>query len=160
MKKIIVLALIVFTAWTAQAQSHFVKDAAKEEKAIKAAVLQYIENFFENKYEPMAEVLHPRLAKRGMSYGRSGEQKLSDEFGPAALKKLMASKQPFPKKYQKNKVKVLEIFRNQASVRLVTGYPRVRWVEYMHLAKLDGKWMIMNVFYDYFPRKKTRKEKE
>lgn len=148
--------ILVGTTLVTNAQDQ--ENQAKKEVAIKATVLQYIENFFENKYEPMAAVLHPRLAKRGLNYKRTGDRRLSKEYGLDALKKLMATKRAFPKEHQRNQVKVLEVFRNQASVRLVTGYPKMRWVEYMHLANIDGKWMIMNVFWDHFPRKKKSKQ--
>ncbi|HAS39882.1 MAG TPA: hypothetical protein DCS93_05355 [Microscillaceae bacterium] len=162
MKKLLMITLLgVAITVSAQAQDNQApkkQTLAQKEAAIKAAVLQYIENFFENKYEPMAAVLHPRLAKRGLQYKRSGERRLSNEYPLAGLKKLMTVKKAFPKEHQKNEVKILDVFRNQASVRLVTGYPKTRWIEYMHLANIDGKWMIMNVFWDYLPRKKKAKQ--
>ena len=160
MKKLLMISLLSMAiATNVQAQKkQDSKTQIDQEAAIKAVVLQYIENFFENKYEPMVAVLHPRLAKRGLVYSPTGARRLSEEAGPEALKKMMTTKRAFPKKYQKNEVKVLEVFRNQASVRLVTGYPKTRWVEYMHLANIDGKWMIMNVFWDFFPRKKKAKQ--
>ncbi|OJJ22366.1 hypothetical protein BKI52_06700 [marine bacterium AO1-C] len=160
MKKLLIIIMLgMAISMNAQAQENQTsKTQADQEAAIKAVVLQYIENFFENKYEPMAAVLHPRLAKRGLQYKRSGKRRLSNDYPLAGLKKLMTIKKPLPKKHQKNEVKILDVFRNQASVRLVTGYPKMRWVEYMHLANIDGKWVVMNVFWDYFPRKKRAKQ--
>jgi hypothetical protein len=113
---------------------------------IKKVVLNYIENFFENKFEAMNESLHPRLAKRGLNPDRS----ISDDFPPEALKTLMENKQPLPLKAQKNKVTNIKVFRNAASVALVTGYPRTRWVEFIHLTKVEGEWKIINVFWEFF----------
>ena len=62
---------------------------------------------------------------------------------------MMLYKEKFPLKYQKNTVEEISIFGNMASAQLTTGYPDLRWVEYIHLAKLDGKWKMINVFWEY-----------
>ena len=115
---------------------------------VRKAVLNYIENFFENKFEAMNESLHPRLAKRGLNPDRS----ISDDFPPEALKVLMENKQPLPISAQRNKVTNIKVFRNAASVALVTGYPNTRWVEFIHLTKINGEWKIINVFWEFFDK--------
>ena len=115
---------------------------------IEKTVLNYIENFFENKFEAMNESLHPRLAKRGLNPDRT----MSDDFPPAALKTLMENKQIFPVRAQKNKVTNIKVFRNAATATLVTGYPNTRWVEFIHLTKIEGKWKIINVFWEFFDK--------
>lgn len=129
---------LLFTPFIANAQE---ADSILVEKA----VLNYIENFFENKFDQMNKSLHPRLAKRGLNPDRS----ISDDFPPEVLKQLMSNKQPLPLSAQKNKVTDIRVFRNAATASLVTGYPRTRWVEFIHLVKTDGEWKIINVFWEY-----------
>jgi len=117
---------------------------------IEQVVLNYIENFFENKVEAMNKSLHPRLAKRGLNPDRS----MSEDFPPETLAKLMSEKRAFPKSAQKNKVLDIKVFRDSATASLVTGYPSTRWVEYLHLVRQNGEWKIINVFWEFFEKKK------
>ncbi len=55
-----------------------------------------------------------------------------------------------PKEKQRKDVAILDVFENVASVRAdMEG-----WIDYMHIAKVDGKWVIVNVLWEYRPRKK------
>ena len=143
MKKI-VLMLLFFTV-TNNAQ-----ESLKENELIEKTIINYIENFFENNFDNMKVSLHPRLAKRGLNPNGT----MSEDFPLEKLKELMNSKRAFPKKYQKNKVESIIVFDNMASASLITGYPKTRWVEYIHLVKLDNKWQIINVFWDFKKKKK------
>lgn len=139
MKQLVTIVLLfISTASISQTQ--------EEETEIKRTILTYIENFFENKYEPMAAVMHPRLSKRGIN----PDNKLSDEYGLEVLKELMTNKTALPQDRQKNTVKDITIFKNVATARLDTGYPNIKWVEFIHLAKIDGQWLIMDVFWAYY----------
>ncbi len=144
MKKIVFI--FVFLAGVVNAQEHM-----DEAKLIEETVLTYIENFFENKFDEMKVSLHPRLAKRGLNQNGT----LSEDFPLERLKELMDSKRAFPKAHQENKVEDIRVFGNMASASLITGYPSTRWVEYIHLVKLEGKWQIINVFWDFKKKKKN-----
>jgi len=50
----------------------------------------------------------------------------------------METKPKFPLKHQYNKVKDVKVMDRVATEVLLTGYPKARWKEYIHLAKLDG----------------------
>ena len=131
------------------------QEFAKEHISIKKVTLGYIENFFENNTEEMLTFLHPELAKRGISKKR-GEQTLFFENLPIEkLVKMLKKKKKLPKMDQENKVEILDVFYNTASVKLTTGYPgKMKWIEYIHLCKINHKWLITNIIWDYFPRKK------
>ncbi len=117
--------------------------ADAEHDQVEQAVLGYIENFFINDYDVMQQYLHPRLSKRGLdSYGD-----LSEDFRKEDLRQLMSSKPPLPRAQQDNQVLDVFVDRYFASAILHTGYPNTRWKEYVHLAKLEGKWVIMDVFW-------------
>lgn len=117
----------------------------QEKQEIKTAVLGYIENFFLNDYNNMEKHLHDRLAKRGVNQDGT----LSEEYPKPALKALMNNKQALPLNLQSNKVDSIFIDRNFASAILSTGYPGLKWKEYIHLAKLEGEWLIMDVFWNF-----------
>jgi len=114
-----------------------------EEKKVESVIKNYIENFFTNNYDKMEVSLHDRLSKRGVNQ----QGKLSDEYPKEALKKLMETQRAFPLKYQKNVISDIKINNRVATAIMETGYPKTRWMEYIHLAKLDGKWIITDVFW-------------
>ena len=131
------------------------QEFTKEHDDIKKVTLGYIENFFENNTKEMLLYLNPELAKRGVSKKR-GEQALFFENLPLEkLKEMLKKKKRLPRSQQKNSIKILDVFFNTASVKLTTGYPgKMKWIEYIHLSKIDNKWLITNIIWDYFPRKK------
>ena len=47
-------------------------------------------------------------------------------------------------------VQVLDVFENAASARATMS----GWVDYLHLAKVDGQWKIVNVLWELKPGRK------
>ena len=148
MKKIFVLVIVFISAFTSHAQLKTTENAE-----IEKTILNYINNFFENNFDTMNESLHPRLAKRGLN----PDGTLSDDFPPKKLKELMSTKPKFEVKDQYNVVENITIYGNMASASLSTGYPKLRWTEYIHLTKQEGNWKIINVFWEF---KKTEDKKQ
>ncbi len=138
-------SIILLFSFTANAQKEVTED-----KAIEKIVINYIENFFENNFDEMNKSLHPRLAKRGLN----PDGTLSDDFPPEKLKELISTKQKFEVKHQYNVVENITVYGNMASASLRTGYPKLRWTEYIHLMKQDGNWKIINVFWEFKKNKK------
>lgn len=158
-----ILCFIAIGQMTAQAQSKKTSSDNEithiDKAGIEAAVLGYIENFFENNTEEMIKHLHPQLAKGGVSKKRGEEVYFYEAMSIDQLKELMASKPALPKEQQDNEVIILDVFRNTASVRLETGYPnRMRWIEYIILSKTDDQWLVNNVMWDYYPMKRKPKK--
>ena len=53
-----------------------------------------------------------------------------------------------PKKQQQKDITILDRYGNVASAKAVmTG-----WIDYMHLAKVDGEWKIVNVLWEVKPK--------
>lgn len=151
MKKIILILVVTLISTTSiQAQ--------QKEKAVEKAVLTYIENFFENNFEAMNAVLHPRLSKRGLN--PNGQ--INKNLPASKLKEIMGKKKAFPISKQQNKVKDIVIFNKTASAKLTTGYTNMKWMEYVTLINTDGKWQIIDIFWEYYPRKKgsTKRKKK
>jgi len=130
MKKIILILFVALVSATnLQAQ--------QKEKAVEKAVLTYIENFFENNFEAMNAVLHPRLSKRGLN----PNGKINEDLPANKLKEIMGKKKAFPVSKQQNKVEDIVIFNKTARAKLTTGYPNMKWLEYVTLVNMmeNGK---------------------
>lgn len=150
MRKIILVLVfsLAFCILDVQAQTN-VSDADKA--AIKQTALDYIEGWYEGNSERMEHALHPDLAKRIMRRDAQGNNRL-DQMGAMAL--VQGTRRGFgkntPKEKQQKDVVILDIFENAASVKAVMS----DWIDYMHLAKFNGRWVIVNVLWELKPEKK------
>ncbi len=133
-----------------------VSGAAAEDfdrKAVEAAVLDYVEGVYLNQPERIARSVHPELAKYGFWRRSDAEpyagsamnfeqlQKLAAEWNRS--KKIDVSKAP-------KQIDILDLADQTASVKLTAEWG----IDYMHLAKFDGKWMIRNVMWQKHPPKR------
>jgi hypothetical protein len=57
---------------------------------------------------------------------------------------------PTPKDQRQNDVTVLDVFGNTASVKIVA----TDWIDYLHVAKFNGRWVIVNVLWELKPQQK------
>jgi len=94
----------------------------------------------------MRGALHPNLAKRGLDYDRdrtaSGVHHLTtDDMAQSA------AQGPRPQYARTCEITVLDVADNIASVKVVSE----PFVDYLHLARLDGRWSIVNVLYEDRP---------
>jgi hypothetical protein len=55
-----------------------------------------------------------------------------------------------PRDRRQKDVTILDIFGNAASVKAVMA----DWIDYLQIAKVDGRWMIVNVLWEYKPKRK------
>jgi hypothetical protein len=125
---------------------------AGEAAAIKAAAaLDYIEGWYEGNAERMERSLHPDLAKRIVrTNAQTGASRL-DQMSAMSLvqgvRKGYGTKTP--KEKQLKDVTILDVFENAASVKVVAS----DWVDYLHVAKSNGRWVIVNVLWEMNPTK-------
>ena len=52
-----------------------------------------------------------------------------------------------PKEQQQKDVTILDVFENTASVKAVMS----GWIDYMHMARYNGRWVIVNVLWELKP---------
>ncbi|HZI85197.1 MAG TPA: nuclear transport factor 2 family protein [Pyrinomonadaceae bacterium] len=123
-----------------------------EREAVRQAALDYVEGVYEVDATRIERSVHPDLVKRGF-YIKKGETTYS--FSPMTFAELVN----LAKTYNKNgrvpkdapkEVIILDILDQTASVKVVA----VWGVDYMHLAKYDGKWMIVNILWQSPPKAK------
>jgi hypothetical protein len=139
------LALLLLVAGTTRAQT------AADREAIKQTALDYIEGYYEGNAERMERALHPDLAKRIVRTDpATGKSKLDHMTAPR-LVQITQSRQgkPTPPEKQQKEVTILDVFENAASVKIVAG----DWIDYLHVSKFDGRWVIVNVLWEMKPVK-------
>ena len=121
---------------------------AADSSAIRAAALDYIEGWYEGDAERVERAVHPDLAKRLVFRFPDG-----DEVTETSAKDLIKQTERgggsgTPEEERRTDVGILDIFERAASVRVdATG-----WIDYMHLAEVDGRWVIINVLWETRPR--------
>ena len=145
---VVLVALVLFYSFEARAQTT-ASDA--DQAAIKQTALDYLEGWYEGNPERMERALHPELAKRIVRTNQQGQSRL-DQMSAMSLvqgTRRGGGKQT-PKDKQQKDVTILDVFENAASVKLVAS----DWIDYLHVAKFNGRWVIVNVLWELKPSKK------
>jgi hypothetical protein len=133
------LALFVIPA-SAHAQT------AADSSSIRSTALDYVEGWYEGNPERMGRALHPELVKRIVASDTATKRSVLENMGASAL--VNGTRHGWgketPKDRQQKDVSILDIFRNAASVKAVMA----DWIDYIHMAKVDGRWVIVNVLWE------------
>lgn len=118
-------------------------------EAIRQTALDYIEGWYTGDPERMARSLHPDLAKR-IVRTKDGQNVL-DHMGTETLvdRARSGSGKQTPIAEQRKDVKILDVLENAASVRVDAR----DWIDYMHMARWNGRWVIVNVLWELRPKK-------
>ncbi len=148
MKKLVLLVAsiaVVIGCSTALSQS------TDERERVRQAVLDYVEGVYQVQPARIERSVHPTLSKRG--YWR---EKGKDGYttGQMSFAELVEVAKTWNKtgKLPEGAPKEITIFDVQdqtASAKLVAAWG----TDYFHLAKYDGKWMIVNVLWQSPPPK-------
>jgi hypothetical protein len=117
--------------------------------AIRTTALNYVEGWYEGNADRMAKALHPELVKRIVVRDTTTGKSMVQGMGTSVL--VNSTRHGYgketPKERQQKEVSVLDIFGNAASVKAVMA----DWIDYMHMAKVDGRWVIVNVLWERKP---------
>lgn len=144
------LFLLLLTVFALQINAQTkVSDADKA--AITATALDYIEGWYEGNAERMERALHPDLAKRIVNTNKEGRSSVGQM---SAMGLVQGTRSGFgkntPKDKQQKDVTILDVYENAASVKVVAS----DWIDYLHVAKFNGRWVIINVLWELKPQKK------
>jgi hypothetical protein len=122
--------------------------SAADQAAIRQTALDYIEGWYAGDGDRMARALHPDLAKRMVHPDGAGKSVL-DQMG--AEKLVQGTRRGFgkdtPPARQQKDVTILDVFGGAASVKIVAS----DWIDYLHMARFDGRWVIINVLWELKP---------
>ncbi|MFL5555298.1 MAG: nuclear transport factor 2 family protein, partial [Gemmatimonadaceae bacterium] len=99
----------------------------------------------------MERALHPELAKRNVFSDTNGRSRLIQMSAMTLVNGTRnggGSDIPAPQRV--DSVKILDIYGNAASVRVRAA----TWIDYMHMAKYNGQWRILNVLWENDPARR------
>lgn len=126
-----------------------VSDADKA--GINATALDYIEGWYEGNAERMERALSPDLAKRIIVSGPNGRSMIQHMSAMGLVQGVKrGGGRDTPKERQQKEVTILDVFENAASVKVVAS----DWIDYLHIAKFNGRWVIVNVLWELKPKKR------
>ena len=135
-------ALLSLLSFTVQSQTQV------DSLAIKQVALDYIESQHNVNPAQFERSAHPRMVKRTFwTNKKTGKEYLRETFTDAMI--LLAETynvngDAFPEN-PKKEVIILDIFDKTASVKLIAD----DWIDYMHIVKLNGKWQLVNVLWQF-----------
>jgi len=117
--------------------------------AIEQAALDYIQGYYSGNPERMERALHPDLAKRIVRNPPSGGDAELEQMDAATLIDIARSmgQRPVPEEQWVDDVTILDVYENVASVRVDAA----QWIDYLHLARWNGEWKIVNVLWEMHP---------
>ena len=126
----------------------------REREASRQAVLDYVEGVYNVDPARIERSVHPSLHKGGFfKEGADGSYSFTTmTFAEMVdLSKRYNADGKMPKDAPKE-ITIFDVQEQIASVKLVAWWG----VDYMHLAKYGGKWMIVNVFWQTHPAQSDR----
>ena len=139
------LGLCVWFVCAAPAAAQSAADSA----AIRTTALDYVEGWYQGNAGRMTQALHPELVKRIVVSDTTTGKSVLQNMGASAL--VNGTRHGYgkstPREQQQKDVTILDVFENAASVRATMA----DWIDYMHLAKVDGRWVIVNVLWERKP---------
>jgi hypothetical protein len=120
-----------------------------EKEQVKLAVLDYVEGIYEVDASRIERSVHPELAKRGFfikkgETGYSGSVMTYQQLVELARTYNKSGRVP---KNAPKEVVIYDVSDQTATVKLTA----IWGIDYMHLAKYEGKWKILNVLWQTPP---------
>ena len=115
---------------------------------IKQVALDYIESQHKPNPLQMQGALHPRMVKRTFWKDKATNKEYLREATAESIVLLAESYNKNGDKFPatpKKDVKFLDVSQKVASVKLTAD----DWIDYMHIVKLNGKWQIVNVLWEF-----------
>jgi len=119
--------------------------SSADSAAIRQTALDYVQGWYAGDGAQMERAVHPELAKRIVQTDARGRSRLMQQSALTLINgtRMAEGRQTPPDRQTKN-IRILDIFGNSASVRAeMSG-----WVDYMHVAKWNGQWRIVNVLWE------------
>ena len=144
MKRPVILITVVFFLFAFSVQGQTQKDSLD----IKRVALDYIESQHNVEPAKFERAAHPRMVKRTFwTDKKTGKEYLRETFTDAMILLAETYNQEgdkFPEN-PKKEVVILDIYDRTASVKLIAD----DWIDYMHIVKLNGKWQLVNVLWQF-----------
>ena len=147
MKRIALLIFIAFAVGSVTVLSQ----SANEREGVRQAVLDYVEGVYQVEPARIERSVHPGLSKQGFwrEEGKDGYATGKMSFSALVeVAKTWNKNGKLPKDAPKE-ITIFDVQDQTASAKLVAAWG----TDYFHLAKYNGKWMIVNVLWQSPPPK-------
>ncbi len=130
--------------------NHAFAQTDADREAVRQAVLDYVEGVYEVAPQRIERSVHPDLVKRGF-YIKKGETVYTPS--PMTFTELVNLSKNYNKsgklpKTAAKEIIIYDVLDQTASAKLTA----VWGIDYMQLAKYDGKWMIVNILWQSPPK--------
>jgi hypothetical protein len=124
--------------------------SAADSSGIRAAALDYIEGWYTGDTTRMTRALHPELAKRIVETDPKTRKSVLSQMGAKQLIQYTreGGGRDTPADRRRADVSILDIYRGAASAKVIAA----DWVDYLHLTRWNGGWMIVNVLWEFKPK--------
>jgi hypothetical protein len=132
---IVFLGVIVMSGTAQEAKNLNKEDVS----AVKKACMDYVEGYFESNGERIKAGVNPNLVKRKIKDGK---------FSELSFDKLVEVTVKTKREKPIITVEVYDIYNDMAAARVTSGF-----VDFIHLAKIDGKWQVVNVLWNNLIKK-------
>jgi len=123
---------------------------AADSAAIHETAMDYIEGWYAGDAQRMERALHPELVKRVVTTDpKMGHSQLESIGAMTLILRTRAGGGTHtPAERQQKDFRILDIFANAAVARVTAS----DWVDFLELAKWNGRWVIVNVLWEYKPK--------
>ena len=144
--RLIVFILVALAAPVGAIQT---QPAADDAAAIRATALDYVEGWYTGDAARMERAVHPELAKRIVNTNPANGRNSLGQQGAMTLVQATRNGggKNTPAEQMQKDIVILDVFQNTASVRATMS----GWIDYMHMAKWNGRWVIVNVLWELKP---------
>jgi len=124
--------------------------SAADSAAVRATAMDYIEGWYAGDAVRMERALHPELAKRVVTTDAKTGRSQLESIGAMTLilRTRAGGGMHTPTERQQKDFQLLDMFANAAVAKVIAS----DWVDYLELAKWNGRWVIVNVLWEYKPR--------
>ncbi len=148
MKNFVTVVFLIVITYAVSVHAQTAADPA----AIRHAALDYVEGWYEGNAERMERAVHPELAKRIVRTDHASGRSRLDQMSAMTLVQgtRRGGGKNTPVEPQQKDVIIFDIFENTASAKAVMA----DWIDYLHLAKWNGEWKIVNVLWELKPQNK------
>ena len=145
----IALAVGLLVLGTGRSRAQTASDSASDSAAIRQTALDYSEGWYESDPRRMERALHPELVKRIVHADSTGAGWISSMGASQLVAGTRAAYgREIPAAARKTEVTILDVFQNTASAKIDAG----PWIDDLHLARVNGRWVIVNVLWEMLPR--------
>jgi Putative lumazine-binding len=152
MRKFILILSLAFVSFTSVGFTNNLfsaipknSQATHERSAVSAVARDYMEAYCTADIERMEQVIHPDFHKQTLRL-QDGHTVITQDTRLSLLEGVRSGTgKHVPLNERVQKIEVLDVYNNAASVKVVTG----GWVDYMLLSKLDGQWRVLEVVLQY-----------